>query len=336
MAAEYLAKKKADIAAGKIDLNRPGIGGDCGELIQKWLKGLANRNAKDDRQRVEKHVLPAFKTNKIDQVSLPLILKWIDRQRAKGELSDSSIRHNLNLLSRFFSWAIERGHTTVNPVKMIPTSRRPQETQKRDTPWLEDEDQVSAIIKALPKPVGLMFYVGNRSGLRTGEICGLRMADLAFLDQGAIRVRFSYDGPLKEDKRGDGKIKWVPAAEDASAVLKSWLTKRRSAGAKSEDFVFPAPEGWDNPKESWKVHLGRIWNEIATAQKIDLTWYECTRHSFVSRSLSRGASLDEVSSAVGHSSPAVTRRYYDHFLRKTFSPVLRGVLPPKAAAAPSK
>jgi integrase len=54
-----------------------------------------------------------------------------------------------------------------------------------------------------------------------------------------------------------------------------------------------------------------------------LTWYQATRHSFVSRSLKSGASLDEVSAAVGHSSPMVTRAYYDHFVRKTFSPTLR-------------
>jgi integrase len=54
-----------------------------------------------------------------------------------------------------------------------------------------------------------------------------------------------------------------------------------------------------------------------------MTFYESGRHSFVSRTLSRGASLDEVSAAVGHSSPMVTKRYYDHFVRKTFSPVMR-------------
>ncbi len=59
---------------------------------------------------------------------------------------------------------------------------------------------------------------------------------------------------------------------------------------------------------------------------ISLTWYEATRHSFVSRNLAAGASLDEVSAAVGHSSPIVTRRYYDHFVRKTFSAGLRAGL----------
>jgi hypothetical protein len=39
--------------------------------------------------------------------------------------------------------------------------------------------------------------------------------------------------------------------------------------------------------------------------------------------LTRGASLDEVSAAVGHSSPTVTGRWYDHYVRKTVSAGMR-------------
>jgi hypothetical protein len=37
---------------------------------------------------------------------------------------------------------------------------------------------------------------------------------------------------------------------------------------------------------------------------------------------SRGVPLDEVASAIGHSTPAVTARHYAHFVRKTFSPLM--------------
>ena len=43
----------------------------------------------------------------------------------------------------------------------------------------------------------------------------------------------------------------------------------------------------------------------------------------MSRNLARGVALDEVSAAVGHSSPLVTKRHYDHFVRKSFSAGLR-------------
>ena len=67
-------------------------------------------------------------------------------------------------------------------------------------------------------------------------------------------------------------------------------------------------------------------DKVANEVKPTMTWYEATRHSFVSRHLSSGASLDEVSAAVGHSSPVVTKRFYDHFVRRSFSPLLRAGL----------
>lgn len=294
----------------------------CGPLMQEWAVGLTNRNRNDDRNRLRLHLLPVFADRRVSDVTIKSIMEWLDRQRADGKLSASSVRHNLNLLSRFFSWAIERGHASINPVRQIPVGRRPQQATKRDIPWLEDDGMVRLLMSELPSPFDLMFFLGNRSGLRTGEIAGLRMADLGFLDDGAIRVRFSYEGPLKEDKSGLGKIKWAPATDDAKATLAGWLAARRASGAGPEDLVFPCPSRGGRCYR--KELIESRWDQVRV--RVKLTWYEATRHSFVSRNLSLGASLDEVSSAVGHSSPVVTRRYYDHFVRKSFSSTLTSSL----------
>ena len=38
----------------------------------------------------------------------------------------------------------------------------------------------------------------------------------------------------------------------------------------------------------------------------------------------KGVPLDEVSAAVGHSSPIVTKKHYDRFIRRSFSDAIRG------------
>jgi hypothetical protein len=67
-------------------------------------------------------------------------------------------------------------------------------------------------------------------------------------------------------------------------------------------------------------------NNVANDEKPKMTWYETMRHNFVSRHLSGGASLDEVSATVGHSSPVVTKRFCEHYARRSFSPKLRAGL----------
>lgn len=302
-------------------------------VLERWRDGLTNRNADDDRSRIDRHVITRFGDLTIERMTLAEIMNWLDDLK-KTALSGQSRRHLLNLASRFFSWAIERGLATVNPVKMIPQGKRPKPQRPRDVPWLEDDGQVSALMGELGPEVGVMFYLGNRSGLRTGEIAGLRMGDMEFLHEGVIRVRYSWDGPLKEDKDGSGKIKWAPAPVDAGTVLRVHLARRKLNGAKGEDLVFPfEPLKPQNRRRtsSWtgyrKEHIEDRWSEAARNVGVHLTWYQATRHSFVSRNLKNGASLDEVSAALGHSSPVVTRMYYDHFVRRAFSPTLRRGIP---------
>lgn len=340
-AERYLHEVETRLMKGRLGMESKAPSAPVVALMDEWSASLSNRNADDDRSRYKRHVRPAFDGKSLSAaLELGTIMSWIDdqrRARRQGEdgkllgLSDASIRHNMNLVSRFFSWAILHGHATVNPVRMIPMGKRPQESQKRDVPWLRDDEVVLTLMKTLPEPINLMFYLGNRSGLRTGEIAGLRMADLDYLKDGLVRVRYSYGSFLKEDKYCTGKMKWVPAAPDAGGFLGPWIGQRKLQGAGPEDLVFRAPTSKRNPRKlPWrgyrKEQVEQMWDQAAKACGVKLTWYQATRHTFVTRLLEAGVPLDEVSEAVGHSSPVVTKRYYDHHVMRGYSPALVAAL----------
>jgi len=175
LAKRFVQEIDGRIARGQVGIEEPASAPLCGALIEQFLEGLVNRNADDDRSRGRRHLLPKFGQLRVAEVTLATVMAWIDEQRAAGELSDSSIRHNMNLLSRFFSWAIARGKASINPVRLIPTGSRPTQTVKSDTPWLEDDVIVRKLIAELEEPINFMFYLANRSGLRTGEAAGLRI-----------------------------------------------------------------------------------------------------------------------------------------------------------------
>jgi len=343
LAKRWVSEIESRIARGNVGIEDQEDAPQFKASFQAFLDGLTNRNAADDRSRGRRHLMPQFERKRLADIDLGAVMEWIDEQRAAGELGEASIRHNMNLLSRFFSWAIARGKASINPVRQIPMGSRPTQSVKSDTPWLDDDAIVRKLINDLEEPINFMFYLCNRSGLRTGEAAGLRMSDMAFVDEGLIRVRFSYEGPLKEDKKGAGKVKWVPAPEDCAEFLGAWLAERKAHGAGPEDRVFPCARRkglcfrkeyiescWEDaaPKHvgAREVLLKKKGDKVANEQKPKMTWYQATRHSFVSRHLSRGASLDEVSAAVGHSSPVVTKRFYDHYVRRSFSPKLRAGL----------
>jgi len=85
-----------------------------------------------------------------------------------------------------------------------------------------------------------MFYLGNRSGLRTGELAGLRMSDLDYLKDGAsgsILLR-------RAAQRGQAlhwQMKWAPAPEDYDEILGPWLKRRLLQAHNRRTSCFPAP-----------------------------------------------------------------------------------------------
>jgi len=129
MAQRVLGQVESRIAAGKVGIEQPRKQDRVGPLMDRWAKGLTNRNADDDRTRLKRHLLPKFGKMTVPAAEkLAVVLDWIDAQRAEGRISEASICHNLNLLSRFFSWEVERGYASVNPVRQIPVGRRPQQS----------------------------------------------------------------------------------------------------------------------------------------------------------------------------------------------------------------
>jgi len=292
-------------------------------LLESWSGALTNRGARNDRYRIAKHLVPRFGALRIADLTSPAVVLWLD-DLAAGPMKPGSARGLLALLSRFSSWCCDRGYLTANPVKAIPAGRRPRGSQGGgpDTPWINSDATVLDVFEALPEPIRFVFLLANRCGLRTGEAAGLRLADLADLREGAVRVRFNYLSPLlKEAKAGAPKVKYAPAPADLSELLGPWLARRRLEGAGPEDLAFPARDG-RFPFN--KDEVGAAFRRVRDALGLPgtLTFHRAGRHSFASRLLSAGAALDEVSQALGHADVRLTQRTYVHFVRKTFSAAL--------------
>ena len=82
-----------------------------GPLIVTWLAGLSNRNAKNDRRRAEVQVIPAWNDVTMgDGQTVVAVMRWLQVLKDSGG-SGQSERHAVNLLSRFWSWAIGLGGT---------------------------------------------------------------------------------------------------------------------------------------------------------------------------------------------------------------------------------
>jgi integrase len=334
-AKKFLAMVESRVAKGEPGIIEAKVSTDMGELLETWAASLTNRTAQADRWIIARDLVPRWKGTDAEAVDVPAVIRWLDELRATS-MSGQTQLHRYNLLSRFFGWATERGYAKVNPCASVKRGKRPRVTRDVEAmPWLEDDGKVRDIIDRLELAapgLGLMFYLGRFTGMREGEVAGLRMGDLDLLGNGVIRVGRSFAGPLKEDKNDTGKTKMVPAPDDWRDVIGLHLKRRKLQGAKAEDLVFTYGPQSKRRKGVWASWAGfhphtlqAAWSEVRKAMGLPkaLTWYHATRTTYVSKALMAGASLDEVSAAIGHSSPVVTKRFYDRFVRTSYTPTLR-------------
>ena len=326
------------------------------QLSALWTSGLSNRTADQDKWRVKKYINPEFGGLTMPEVTMRAIVHWLDKLRAlegPKRISSATQRHVFDILSRFLSWGVERGHVEVNACRMIPVSSKVRPSRKPEQPrtWIQDPELARTIFCALPGPFDLIFLIGYTSGLRPGETCGLRLSDCAWLEDRepearVLRVRYNRLGPLKEDKCTDGaaKVKWAPTSDDTIALLLSHVERRRVQGAKDEDLVFVSPRGNvigdQRTSEVWaKLTKPKTEGGAGMTLPAGLDFYAATRHTFVSRQLAAGEQLADVSRSIGHADERITKKHYAHVVKTTFPASMRrglGIAPAPVLPFPSK
>ena len=86
-ARQELARIERDVAAGRDPFPEaivvPLPTSSAGPLLRQWAEALKNRNARDDRSRIARHLIPTFGKMKVEQITLPVVMTSIDWTRAQ-------------------------------------------------------------------------------------------------------------------------------------------------------------------------------------------------------------------------------------------------------------
>jgi integrase len=312
LAKDILTKIEGDIVAGRYELADETRDSAARRLFkavaEAWVKRRKEANTKDpmvhrawrdDQCRVNGHLVPYFGSMMLGEIDTGRVKGFIGAKR--GKLARQTIVNCLNLLSRMFNDLREEGEDLVNPVVMLdrPTRRAIGPRQDpRKTPFLRTRASIRAVHLALVPPVQVMFDVGVFAGLRTGEIQALEAGDVD-LGRRRIRVVRSVDGPLKNNH-----MREVPILDALVGPLRQWLV-----GHPGEGVLFPPTRrrGRYMRKHTLYRHLREAL--AACELPVEMTWYQCTRHTFASHWVMDGRPIEKLRQVLGHSTVTVTERY---------------------------
>jgi integrase len=153
------------------------------------------------RRTLDNHILPALGARRLCDIGTLDLQRFI-LQKADTGLSWACVDHYRHLLSKIFSTAKKWGYYSgENPAAGVEL---PEKKPVREKHVLTPE-QTSQLSGAFREPVRTMFLLAILTGLRIGEILGLRWQDLD-LESGLLRVEQAcYRGHLGSPKTQGSK-----------------------------------------------------------------------------------------------------------------------------------
>ena len=228
----------------------------------------------------------------------------VERIEAKYQpkgLSAKTVRNIHQVISSAMDFAVAQKIIVENPCHAVALPK----VEHKEMHTIPAEQLQAFLNEAKASGVYEMYYIELATGLRRGELLGLKWEDVD-LTAGIIRVHRQIarvngeivEAPLKTKN----SYRAVSISPQAIRVLKEQKTKT------NDEYVFPSPNGGPISPDSVNNMLKRVL-ERAGIPKVR---FHDLRHTFATLALQNGVDIKTVSGMLGHFSAGFTLDTYAH------------------------
>jgi integrase len=292
--------------------------------LRRWLDDYARMKVSAKtferyEEIVEKQLIPALGHYKLAKLRPPHIQGYYakacatGRRDGKGGLSAQTVLHHHRVLREALQRAVKWGLLAINPADAV----EPPRPKRKETRVLDEAESAKLLAAARDGRYYVPVLLAVTTGMRRGEILGLRWSDLD-LDAGTLAVRQTLEqtraGLAFKEPKTQKSRRLVPLASIAVEALKAHRTtqvaSRLALGTAYEDhgLVFPAPDGrpW-NP-----ASFSAAFVKFAAGAGLPKLRFHDLRHSHATQLLRLGIHPKIVSERLGHATTGITLDLYSH------------------------
>ena len=309
--------QKALAQAGKIDFTKTRKY-TVGAWMEVWFENVAKIKVRASshqtyRGYIDHHItpnigdLPLEKLTTMDLQKLyrKLLTKGrVERKEAENQpkgLSAKTVRNINQVISSAMDFAVAQKIIPENPCKAVALPK----VEHKEMQTIPAEQLQAFLQEAKATGVYEMYYIELATGLRRGELLGLKWTDIDWKN-GIIKVRRQVarvDGQIVEAPlKTKNSYRAVTISQQAIEVLKQQKEKT------NDQYVFPSPNGGPISPDSVNNMLKRV---LARAGIPKVRFHDL-RHTFATIALQNGVDIKTVSGMLGHFSAGFTLDTYAH------------------------
>ena len=317
--AEVKAKLKAAIeSSADIDVMKAEQY-TTGQWMDVWFENCAKIKVRPSshqtyRGYIDNHIKPNIgdiPLGKLSSLHLQKLYKKllaggrVERIEAKNQpkgLSAKTVRNINQVISSAMDFARDQKLISSNPTDGCALPK----LEHKEMKTLPVEQLTSFLREAKESGVFELYYIELATGLRRGELLGLKWEDID-LAQGSLRVQRQIaringeviEAPLKTKNA----YRTLPLSADAVGVLQE---QRKKSG--NSPYVFPSPTGGPISPDSVLHMLHRVLKRAGLSK----VRFHDLRHTFATLALQNGVDIKTVSGMLGHYSAGFTLDTYTH------------------------
>ena len=309
--------KKALEQKQKIDFMRTGKY-TVAQWMDEWFENVCKIKVRPSshqtyRGYIDHHVAPNIGKIPLEKLSTMDLQKLyrklmnkgrVERIEAKRQpkgLSAKTVRNINQVISSAMDFAVAQKIIPENPCKAVALPK----VEHKEMQTIPAEQLQAFLQEAKATGVYEMYYIELATGLRRGELLGLKWTDIDW-NNGIIKVRRQVarvDGQIVEAPlKTKNSYRTVTISQPAIEVLKQQKEKT------NDEYVFPSLNGGPISPDSVNNMLKRV---LARAGIPKVRFHDL-RHTFATIALQNGVDIKTVSGMLGHFSAGFTLDTYAH------------------------
>lgn len=286
-----------------------------GLLADHWddyvVRNKLRQSTKDGyTSMLEQWIKPHFGHMLVTKITKETVSAFFKSLRGE-KLSDKYQKNIYGLLTKIFEIAVAFDIITFSPVNKTLHRPHVMREEKQTLPI----EKVRAFFEALPASWRSVVTVLLLTGMRQGELLGLRWQDIDFVSKKILKRNVVYRGQLveglKQTKR-TGEVK--KHVIGMCPIVETLLTTRRACSlfTTSEDYVFCREDG--RPLDPDHIRRYVLYPAMEAAEipmAAHANGLHMFRHTVVSELAKRGG-LKAAQAQAGHANIATTANIYTH------------------------